>query len=65
LPDSPAFSAECPHCHQERLLSGFAREELLQLLRAGAEIEAYCSSCDQAWPLSGEERADLARALKA
>lgn len=65
LPDSSAFSSECPHCHQERLLSGFAREELLQLLRAGAEIEAYCSSCDQAWPISVEERADLARALKA
>jgi len=65
LPDSSAFSSECPHCHQERLLSGFAREELLQLLRSGAEIEAYCSSCDQAWPISVEERADLARALNA
>jgi len=47
------------------LLSGFAREELLQLLRSGAEIEAYCSSCDQAWPISVEERVDLARALNA
>ena len=63
--DSPVFSSECPHCHQERLLSGFAREELLQLLRSGAEIEAYCSSCDQAWPISVEERADIAHALKA
>jgi len=47
------------------LLSGFAREELLQLLRSGAEIEAYCSSCDQAWPIFVEERADIAHALKA
>ena len=65
LNDLPSFSSECPHCHQERLLSGFSREELLQLLRSGAEIEAYCSSCDQAWPISVEERADITRALKA
>ena len=57
------FSSECPNCHQERLLSGFSREELVQLLRSGSEIEAYCSSCDEAWPVSVEERADLARAL--
>ena len=63
--DSLSFSSECPHCQQERLLSGFSREELLQLLRSGAEIEAYCSNCDQAWPISVEERADITRALKA
>ena len=42
---------------------GYAGDELQQLLDAGAEIEAYCSSCDQSWFVSVEERADLARAL--
>jgi hypothetical protein len=58
------FSSECPHYRQERLLSGHSREELVQLLRSGAEIEAYCSSCDAAWPVSVEERADLSLALR-
>jgi hypothetical protein len=57
------FSAECPHCNQERVQTGYAPEELIQLLRSGAEIEAYCMSCDQQWLISVEERADLARAL--
>jgi hypothetical protein len=38
---------------------------LIQLLRAGAEIEATCHNCDEHWPMSVEERADLTRALRA
>lgn len=60
----PAVSAECPKCGQERSQEDYEREELEQLLRAGAPIEAYCGSCDEHWVLSTEERADLARALK-
>ena len=60
---SGPFSAECPNCNQERLLSGYSPDELTQLLRAGAEIEGYCSSCDEHWPISVEDRADIARAL--
>ncbi len=59
------FSAECPNCNQDRLLSGYSAEELTQLLQAGAEIEAYCSSCDEHWPISVEDRTDIARALAA
>jgi len=57
------FSAECPSCNQERLLTGYTSEELRELLRSGSEIEAYCSSCDEHWPISTEERADLSRLL--
>jgi redox-regulated HSP33 family molecular chaperone len=57
------FACECPRCNQERLLTGYTPEELVQLLRSGAEIEAYCMSCDRQWLISVEERADLARAL--
>ena len=58
------FTAECPKCLCERLQTGYAREELIQLLQAGADIEAYCSSCDETWTVSVEERADLASGLE-
>jgi hypothetical protein len=58
------FSSECPNCGRERLQAGLPRDELIQLLRSGAELEAYCASCDEAWAVSVEERADLARALE-
>jgi hypothetical protein len=57
-------SAECPKCGQERSQEDYEPDELAQLLRSGATIEAYCGSCDERWELSTEERADLARALE-
>jgi hypothetical protein len=61
--DSTPFVSECPNCKRDRAQTGYSRDELLQLLSSGAEIEAYCSSCDEYWPMSVEERADIARAL--
>ncbi len=58
------FLAECPMCHHDRPQIGYAREELSQLLQAGADLEAYCGNCDQTWPVSVEERADIARTLE-
>ncbi len=58
------FSAECPKCGEERIQTGYARAELAQLLRDGADIEAECHNCEAFWPISVEERADLARALR-
>ena len=63
MSDAASFSSECPTCGHERLLTGYARDELVELLRAGAEIEGYCISCDERWSISTEERADLVRAL--
>jgi hypothetical protein len=57
------FSSECPRCGHDRLLTGYAPDEVMELLKSGAEIEAYCISCDVHWPISTEERADLSRAL--
>jgi len=63
--DTPKpFSSECPRCGHDRMQTGYTGEELVELLRAGAEIEAYCVSCDENWLVSTEERADLARTLK-
>ena len=63
-PDPFQFSSECPNCGQERLQAALPHEELVQLLHAGAELEAYCGSCDETWSVSVEERADLTRALE-
>lgn len=63
MPDLATFSAECPSCGEERLLTGYTPDEFAELLRSGADIEAYCSHCDRHWPISTEERADLTRAL--
>ena len=63
MSDQTPFSSECPKCGRDRLLTGYPRDELTELLKSGAEIEAYCVSCDEHWPISTEERADLARAL--
>lgn len=61
--DQTPFSSECPRCGRDRVLSGYAPEELAELLDSGAEIEGYCLGCDVRWPISTEERADLAVAL--
>jgi hypothetical protein len=63
MKDQAPFLSECPKCGHDRVLTGYGRDELTELLRSGAEIEGYCISCDERWPISTEERADLARAL--
>ena len=63
MSDQTPFSSECPKCGRDRVLSGYPPDELAELLKSGAEIEAYCSSCDEHWPISTEERSDLAVAL--
>lgn len=56
-------SSECPNCHQERVVP-YPRAELAELLRTGSDIEVTCVSCEETWPLSTEERADIARGLE-
>jgi len=57
------ISSECPKCHQERAIT-YTRDELAELLRTGSDIEVMCISCDETWPLSTDERADIARGLE-
>ncbi len=56
-------ASECPRCGRDRVQTGYSRDELIELLQDGSEIEAYCVSCDTTWSVSTEERADLSRAL--
>jgi hypothetical protein len=59
---APIYS-ECPNCHQDRIVT-YTGDELIELLREGAEIEAWCTSCDEHWAISTEERADIARSIE-
>jgi hypothetical protein len=63
MQDTVPFFAECPNCGTDRVQPGYPPEELRQLLEAGAEIMAYCTNCDEHWPVSTEERADISRVL--
>jgi hypothetical protein len=58
------FSSACPKCGQDRVMAALSIDELEQLLGAGADIEAYCVSCDENWVISTEDRADIARGLE-
>ena len=63
MSDQAPYSSQCPKCGHDRVLTGYERDELMELLNSGAAIEGYCLSCDEHWSISTEERADLARAL--
>ena len=65
MADLLSFAAECPHCGADRPQPSADGQELTALLEAGADIEAYCQSCDATWSISTEERADLVRTLQA
>jgi hypothetical protein len=63
MTETVPFFAECPNCGTDRVQPGYPRDELQQLLDAGAEIMAYCTNCDEHWCVSTEERVDIARGL--
>lgn len=46
------------------MMAGLTNEEFEQLLDAGADIEAYCVSCDEHCVVSTEQRADVAPGLE-
>ena len=58
------YSSECSKCGHERVQGVLSTEELREMLETGAEIDAYCISCDEHWLISTEERADIARGLE-
>ena len=52
--DDVPVASECPGCGQQRV-AHYTRQELLELLRMGRAIEAWCVSCDKSWPPSAKE----------
>jgi hypothetical protein len=57
------YSSPCPRCHQSRVMDGATRGDLIRKLNSGEDIGAWCSTCDEHWSLSAEERDRLARGL--
>ena len=61
--DLSPLSSECPTCGEDRVVT-YTREEVVEILREGGDIECYCVSCDSSWVLSTDERADILRELE-
>jgi hypothetical protein len=59
------FSSTCPKCSKLRRQHGFSRGALLALLEHERAILAYCSPCDEHWPISSEQRQWIVGALEA
>ena len=60
--DNIAYMPSCNVCKNPAYQS-FARKELPELLKAKA-VKFYCMRCDNAWPATSAEEADLARLLE-
>ncbi len=50
------FMSRCPKCGTRRLQEGYTHRVLRRLLNTKSSIEAYCSECNEFWPVSGLER---------
>jgi hypothetical protein len=57
------FAATCPKCRQQVLQYGYSRVLLFGFLDVDHPIEAYCSPCDELWPISAAERRAIVGAL--
>jgi hypothetical protein len=60
---SVCFASTCPKCGVLRPQRGYTRIALLAFLTSPYQIEAYCATCDDFWPISTSERDALARTL--
>jgi hypothetical protein len=54
--ESMRFTAVCPRCRGRQSQQGFSRAALLRLLDDDREIQAYCATCHDFWPISKQER---------
>lgn len=58
--ESIPFASTCPKCQVQRAQLG-SRTALQKLLDHGHPVEAFCEVCDEHWPISPRERAEVAR----
>ena len=50
------FLSVCSRCGRRQPQQGFSRAALLRLLDDDLEIQAYCATCHNFWPISEQER---------
>jgi hypothetical protein len=55
------FTSLCPKCKHERPQDGYTRRALLELLNSGRAIEARCTTCNEIWSISDQERTGIAK----
>ena len=60
LPDSFRFMSPCPTCNEARFQHGYDFRALVTLLVSNLPIDAYCPVCNECWPITAGERAELA-----
>lgn len=60
LPDSLGFMSTCPNCKDVRSQQIYGLRALIRFLVDNQPIEAYCAVCNEFWPISANERAELA-----
>jgi len=60
LSDSLRFMSTCPTCKDVRFQQGYGFRALVRFLVDNQPIEAYCAACNESWPITADERAELA-----
>ena len=60
LPDSLRFMSTCPSCKDVRFQQIYGFRSLVTFLVQNQPIEAYCALCEEFWPITANERAELA-----
>jgi hypothetical protein len=60
LPDSLGFMSTCPNCKDVRSQQIYGFRTLVRFLVDNQPIEAYCADCKEFWPITANERAELA-----
>jgi hypothetical protein len=61
--DSLCFMSMCPSCKDMRDQLGYGFRTLIRLLGNNQPIAAHCAVCKKSWPISPNERAELALLL--
>ena len=59
-PDCLGFVSKCPNCKDARFQQGYGFRALVTFLVSNQPIEAYCAACNEFWPISASDRAELA-----
>ena len=60
LSDSLRFLSMCPNCKDARFQQVHGFRTLITSLVHNQPIDAYCAVCNDFWPISANERAELA-----
>jgi hypothetical protein len=58
------FMSICPTCSEPRSQVGYSPWGLVRRLNDHRPIEAFCVTCNQFWPITAQERVQLAEELE-